>query len=577
MYSYQQIQDATATAPPAAASYTRDEFTTAATRPETAAMLAELRADAARDEPLPNLPYRLFRTYVHTGDRMEYEGRYFERRRRLNSAAAVALIDGGTDNLVALQDILWEICDEYSWAVPAHHRFNTTLDLGYDRCIDLFAAETAHTMSEVLALLGDDLEKPVRDRVRAEIDRRVLSPFLDEPRSRWWETSTNNWAAVCAGSIGMAGLALEDDPLRLAALIDRVQRTMAAFQSGFGPDGGCVEGMDYWVYGYGYFVYYAEALRARTGLDLLADTTHIAGFPAAIDFGGGYCVSFSDGSNRVVPPTGLMTRLADRVSAPLPHITRMSTFEDDRCFRWAHLSRTLLWGETSVIGRPSPVGTEWLSDLSWLIGREPDGTAFAAKGGHNAEPHNHLDLGSFILAVEGEQLLADLGSGVYDAAYFGPDRYLALHTSAAGHSVPIVAGVDQRPGEDSAAVVIDQVTGDGHVGLELDLSNAYDGRGFRRRFDWRDGHRLDLTDRFDDSGLPLVERFISRTDPELRPGQVVWRGKSGHVTLEYSGEWEVEVERIDTLDHHTNPETVFRLTLTGTTASEHRFEFTVGR
>ncbi|MFD0560340.1 heparinase II/III family protein [Stackebrandtia endophytica] len=270
-----------------------------------------------------------------------------------------------------------------------------------------------------------------------------------------------------------------------------------------------------------------------------------------------------------------MTRLSQRLSTPLPHITRLSTFEDDGCHRWGHLSRTLLWGDSSVVGRPSPVGTAWLADLSWLICREPVGTAFAAKGGNNAEPHNHLDLGSFILAVAGEQLLADLGSGVYDAAYFGPERYGALHTSAAGHSVPIVAGVDQRPGEDSVARVIDQVSTDEHVGLELDLSEAYAGQGFHRRFDWRSGHRLELTDRFDEPGRELVERFISRVEPELDDDRAVWRGERGRVTLYHSGDWRTEVERIDTLDHHAKPETVYRLTLNGITASVHRFEFVV--
>ncbi|MBU3113294.1 heparinase II/III family protein [Clostridium lacusfryxellense] len=37
--------------------------------------------------------------------------------------------------------------------------------------------------------------------------------------------------------------------------------------------------------------------------------------------------------------------------------------------------------------------------------------AFAAKGGHNEEHHNHSDIGNFILNVNGDSLIADLGMG----------------------------------------------------------------------------------------------------------------------------------------------------------------------
>ncbi|GAA4900343.1 heparinase II/III-like protein [Stackebrandtia albiflava] len=578
MYRYAAIQQATAEAPPASAPYTRDDLRTASRDPRLAPLVDTIREAARRAEPLPDLPYRLFRTYPHTGDRARYENRYFARRGALNAAAITAMIDGGAEDLAHLQDVVWEICNEFSWAVPAHHRFNTTLDLGYDRCIDLFASETAHTLAEIIAVLGDEMDDAVTRRVRDEVERRVLSPFLDDPRPRWWETSLNNWAAVCGGAVGMAGLALENDPLRLAALIERVQRTMEYFLAGFGPDGGCVEGMDYWVYGYGYFTYYAEALRHRTGLDLLADTGHIARFPAAVDFGGGNCVSFSDGSDNVVPPTGLMSRLAARLSAPMPHITRLSEFGDDHCHRWGHLSRTLLWTDPGVVGRPAPTGTVWLADLAWLIARGAgDGTpvALAAKGGHNDEPHNHLDLGSFLLAVDGEQLLADLGAGVYDKDYFGERRYEALHTSARGHSVPVIGGVTQRPGPDSRARILEQRTDGDAVSLALDLSSAYDGAGFRRRFDWDGGGILRLADEFDDPGVPLVETFISRHRPSTAEGRVEWHGARGVARMEFTGDWTATVEEIATRDHHARPETVYRLDLTGLTAPRHEFHFTV--
>ncbi|HZE37614.1 MAG TPA: heparinase II/III family protein [Stackebrandtia sp.] len=578
MYRYSEIIAAAQQAPAARSAVDRAALASVFGRADLAGLVAELRADAASAEPLPDLPYRLFRTYVHDGDRYGFEGRYFARRRRLNSTAVVALAEGGEENFARLSDVLWAICDEYSWAVPAHHRFNTTLDLGYHRCIDLFAAETAHALSEIVAAAGDDLEEPVRRRVIDNVRHRVLDAFADEPRARWWETGTNNWAAVCAGSIGMAALAIEDDPLRLAAILHRVQDTMAAFLSGFTADGGCPEGMGYWVYGYGYFAYYAEALRERTGMDLLAGTEKVAAFPAAVDFGDGRCVSFSDDPGGAVPPTGLMSRVRDRLGVRLPQITRLSSFDDDHCYRWAHLTRTLLWTDPAVIGGAVPRGTTWLPDLAWVIDRGDVGSAavmFAAKGGHNDEPHNHLDLGSFILAVDGVQVLADLGAGVYDADYFGPNRYRALHNSAAGHSVPVVDGVEQRVGADAAATVEEFRSDDSGIHLALDASAAYGGLEVRRGFDYDRRGRLEVTDRFGRRGSPLEELFMCRVPPRVADGAVEWRTGAAVVRLELGGDWDVSVETIDTFDHRAKPETVYRLRLKGTTAAERAFAFEV--
>lgn len=580
LHSYRQITNAMHNAGPPRPYFDVTQLRARAQGRHLKTLIRQLRADADSNEPLPGLPYRLYRTYQHTGDRHEYESRYFRRRRLLNSAAVVAMIAPEPQAVERLSDILWEICDEYTWALPAHVRFDTTLGDRPDRCIDLFAAETAHALAEIVTVLSDRLEPAVRGRVETAVRSRVLVPFLDDPRSRWWETGTNNWAAVCGSAIGMAGLALETDPMRLSALVARVERTLESFLSGFGDDGGCYEGNEYWIYGYGYYVYFAEALRERTGLDLLPGTEAIASFPAAIDFGNGNCASFSDGSDRTVMPTGLMSLLHKRLQVALPQLPRVSEFGDDHCYRWAHLSRTLLWSTEDIVNKPVENGSAWLPDLAWAIERRVDDDtviAFAAKGGHNDEEHNQLDLGSFILSVGGQQLLCDLGAGLYDADYFGPKRYDALHTSAAGHSVPSIGGAEQQPGRQYSADVTRYERGGSSTHLSLDLSRAYDhAAGFARSFAW-DGAatRLTMTDSFADAGLSLTERFISKIEPQVLNGHVVWRGEFGEVELAHADVWRREVEPIVTQDHHGRTETVYRLNLHARTAPSHEFEFRV--
>ncbi|MFF9017434.1 heparinase II/III family protein [Streptomyces sp. NPDC014870] len=535
--------------------------------------MAEVREEAALGiaaGPPPQPTWSLYRLFDDTGDRMTYEPHFFARRRRLNALALTALTDDDPAVETALADMLWSVCDDYSWAVPAHAYQAHERAGSMETCVDLFSCEMAHALAEITFLLADRLPDPVVRRVRTEIRRRVLDPLYADPRPWLWESYTHNWSAVCGGAAGMAALLLEDDPAVLASALVRSLRALDRFLSGLAPDGGCAEGVNYWVYGFGYYVYFAEALRARTGLDLLADepmAMAAARFPAAAQLGTDRYVSFADGSSVTPMATGLLGRLAERFGVPVPSVAHMPLLGEDHCYRWAHLSRDLAWTTPDVLGGAPPTGSAWLPDLGWLTDRRTvDGLpiAFAAKGGHNDEPHNHNDLGHFILSAGGEQLLADLGAGEYRDGYFGPERYTAhLHPSAEAHSLPVVDGSLQRAGREAAAVVLCcEQTKEG-VRLELDLSAAYDVPvQVRRSFDWRAEGRLVLTDRF--LGAARVdELFISRIRPETGHGTVRWTGSAGVAELGYDGDsWTATVEILTTADHHARPDEVYRLRLT---------------
>jgi hypothetical protein len=104
----------------------------------------------------------------------------------------------------------------------------------------------------------------------------------------------------------------------------------------------------------------------------------------------------------------------------------------------------------------------------------------AALAGRNDVPHNHNDIGSFMLLKHGRLLLVDPGRPIYTRETFGPRRYAILQCRALGHSVPIVNGHEQVAGGqytgtlatanlDVAAVK----AGGGEKALRLDLSRAY--------------------------------------------------------------------------------------------------------
>lgn len=143
---------------------------------------------------------------------------------------------------------------------------------------------------------------------------------------------------------------------------------------------------------------------------------------------------------------------------------------------------------------------------------------FAAKGGHNNEPHNHNDVGNFLLFDDGRYILDDLGWPEYTSWYFGPRRLENICACSRGHSFPIIGGAVQKSGQEHAARILEW----NERTFTLDLSKAYDlpGVGVTRRFDF-DGKRLMLSDTFTGcENSEVRERFVTRCVPEVQ-GNVV--------------------------------------------------------
>ncbi|MDQ0194496.1 hypothetical protein [Paenibacillus wynnii] len=202
------------------------------------AELSEIKAEGERlsGVPIPELTYSLFSIYSHTGSRLEYESVYFERRRMLNTFVFLSLIEPECEGHIALLgDILWSICNEYTWCLPAH--LGAT---NIEETIDLFSAETGFALSEISVLLGDRLAPLLQSRIKEEVYKRLFIPYLTYGPHPW-ETATHNWAAVCAGSIGSAALLMLEDPEVLTDILKRVQVSMNCYLEGFGDDGACLE------------------------------------------------------------------------------------------------------------------------------------------------------------------------------------------------------------------------------------------------------------------------------------------------------------------------------------------------
>ena len=95
----------------------------------------------------------------------------------MNDFAILNILYDDEKYRLCLQDIIWSILDEFTWALPAHIPQNSDIE----DCImhiDLFAAETAFTLAEISHILSDKLDKTIVERIKYEVYRRVLKPYL---------------------------------------------------------------------------------------------------------------------------------------------------------------------------------------------------------------------------------------------------------------------------------------------------------------------------------------------------------------------------------------------------------------
>ncbi len=441
-------------------------------------------AEIAAATPIPPLPATLWLDFARSGRREAYETPTALRRRMLwNLTVAECLEDQGRF-LDPLLDVAWAICEESNWAYPAHASALTDVTEPY---LDLGVAGTAFMLAEMDALVGNKLDPGLGKRIRDEIDRRCFTPYLTRD-DHWWlfhskGRNAANWTAVCNSGIVGAAIYLEQNPVRLAAMIERSLRSLNDYLDSFDPDGGTSEGPGYWGYGFGNYVILADLLWQRTGgqVDLLASERlrKIATFPLRTLLSAGVYVNFSDCDPDVALEPALLHYLGNRLDLPDLHglaLSQPDTAPHRAYFDWG--LRHLFWlapADTPQTYAPTP--HEWFSGLQWLFARfdpaDPAALVFAAKGGHNDEMHNQNDVGNFIVHWRGESLIADVGRGKYTKDYFGDQRYEYFVNSSYGHSVPVVAGALQGTGAAFAAQVLAQQTNDQQDTLLLDLTHVY--------------------------------------------------------------------------------------------------------
>lgn len=517
---------------------------------------------------IPSIDFIGYKAYLKDGNRSIFERQYFERRRLLTTMGLAMLIEKNKENAECLENIIWQVCSEYTWALPAHLTIkNNTFDEEARYCIDLFAAETAQTLAEFYELFNEYFSIEIKNRIIYEINNRIFEPLLSK---KWdWEDKENNWSSVIGSSLGMAAISiLKDDALRQNKILKKVDNSLNSYLRGFKEDGACIEGISYWAYGFGYYCYFAQKYKEEFNDDKYLKKPllkNIANFPAGVEIAKSKALPFADASEDELP-TGILCYCKKQFLASIPYSKGISLLKHSECFRWAEFSRNLLWTDDNLNTENVNYKTKYFKDEQWLIINEKNGFSFAAKAGKNDDSHNHNDVGNFIIGFEGELFLTDLGSGKYTKDYFDDEkRYYILNNRSMGHSVPIINDCEEVFGAYKAYNVHKSLLKE-EIQFSMDIENVYHKKAglkkFNRLFKLNCSKRLvELKEHlvFKQENNKVYENFVSKLKPLVEDDIIKWKGKNG--VLKLQGDFnkdKIEIIEEKIFTHLGEEETVYR-------------------
>ncbi|QYY34507.1 heparinase II/III family protein [Ruficoccus sp. ZRK36] len=441
------------------------------------------RAQVAMGERPDILTQALYDDFKLTGDRQSFEKPFWKRLKNLQYLVMAEALENKGRFLPAIESYVSAINDEPAWIMPAHAGDRKLWEDNYDK-IDLGASIRGWSLACTDWVLQDRLQPETRERIREEVNARVLEPYLEHINSGvtgdfWFLRASNNWNAVCnAGVLGMALILMEapEDRARIAAAFELYTQR---FIEGFGDDGFCQEGLGYWNFGFGFYLVGADLLKHATGgeLDLLSTDKirAISQFGRRWQISGNHYPAFSDARLTDKPAGWMLDYIAvnfgEGTISPVPNLKAGLNV--------SLLDVSLPRPEVPEKASASPLALrDWFPDGGALISRRhPDpnkGLAVAMKSGHNAQLHNHNDSGSYVIANNGHLAAGDLGRDAYVKDTFNENRYRSQAINSFGHPVPLVAGKQQSRGAQARAVSVQTDFSETSDMWEMELTSAYD-------------------------------------------------------------------------------------------------------
>jgi hypothetical protein len=415
---------------------------------------------------------------------------------------------------------VWFYSEQTWWGWSAHltaQKAPHGLPDADEPTIDLGVGEISNILSWTWFLFKDEFDKIhplIAKRLKNEIMKKAVIPYYERD-DFWWQgldgsRSVNNWNPWTNHNMLTAILILEDNQAQKVKGVEKVIRSLDAFTNDYPADGGCDEGPSYWGRA-GASLYQCLDLlkRATDGKFDVYDNQLIINmgnfiYKAYINYP--YFINFADADATTGGRPQIIYSYGKDIGDPI-----MQKFG-------AFLAKKQDWGKEAPGGKIDEqimqlmhleeientsaenalISDFWLPQLEVAGARDKEGSTdgffFAAKGGHNAESHNHNDLGTCVMYFNGMPCLIDIGRETYTAKTFSSRRYEIWTMQSGFHNLPKINGVDQMQGRDFKAKNSTFEADSKKAVFSTDISGAYTENANVRK--WVRGYILERGKKF---------------------------------------------------------------------------------
>jgi hypothetical protein len=523
-------------------------------------------AEAYLDYDWPVVKATDYLEIIRSGDRRQDV--YAAPRSALLALVMGELVEGEGRFIDQIVNGAWYYSEQTWWGWSAHltmQKASHGLPDADEPVIDLGVGEIANILSWTWFLFKDQFDEIhplIAKRLKNEIMKKAVIPYYERD-DFWWQgldgsRSVNNWNPWTNHNMLTAILILEEDYQQKVKGVQKVMRSLDSFLNDYPADGGCDEGPSYWGRA-GASLYQNLDLmkRATNGKFNVFDNPLIKNmgsyiYKAYIDYP--YFINFAD---------------ADATTGSRPQIIYSygKAIEDPVMQKFgAFLAKKQNWGEKTPGGKVgeqivqlmylgeienAPAENALISDF-WLPQTEvagardeagsSDGFFFAAKGGHNAESHNHNDLGACILYYNGQPCIIDIGRETYTAKTFSSRRYEIWTMQSQYHNLPKINGVDQHEGREYQAKNTSFEADSKKAVFSTDISGAYSEDAAVEK--WVRSYRLDRGKKFtindnyqlsEVTNKPTTLNFVTSCEAtKLEPGIVQLQGDDFTLNMHYN-------------------------------------------
>jgi hypothetical protein len=461
---------------------------------------------------------------------------------------------------------VWYYSEQTWWGWSAHLTFQKApkgLPDVNEPTVDLGVGEVASNLAWTWYLFKDEFDKVhplISQRLKQEILHKAVNPYFDRNDFGYMGFTggrPNNWNPWVNYNMLNCFLLLESDPVRKKAEVQKIINSLDKFLNGYPDDGGCDEGPSYWGVAGALLYENLALLKSATNgkFDVFQNPLikNIGTYFYKVNIHAPYFINFADADATTGGNPSSVYLYGKSIGDP-----QMQQFG-------AYLAKLNNWGEGKFGGKicdqvrnltilneilhadakEALVSDFWFPDTEIAGARDAEGEYkgffFGAKGGNNAESHNHNDVGSAVMYFNGKPCLIDLGREEYTAKTFGPQRYEIWTMQSLFHNIPLINGTVQKNGAQFKAKNSVFTAGEKRVSFSTEISGAYppeaNVKKWTRTYTLNRGKNFRISDVYElkaKKGVTSSNLVTNCIVKELNPGVLLFEGEGFKLNMTYN-------------------------------------------